>query len=369
MLPAFDAVTRYIASLNDPLIVLLSTFIDSYTVIFYAIALLFFASTLRRERRLLKAILAISLALVITFALKYAIEIPRPCMLNPGEYYKGVCPTAPDFSFPSGHTAISSSFLAPMLGTVAFPIFFILNLLVGFSRINLGVHFLNDVMAGFVIGFFCYDIANRLLSRTPQPLSKPSRATDTRFELRRQLLHIIVGIAIISTIILFTHLYKANGPIYAEFMVFIGLQVMLMAINSRMQGSRNRLLEPLFKTFERAGVSPGYGAFWYGMGVLFSFVFISDVNFLIAAIIALGIGDGIATIVGRHGRAKNPLNPEKSLEGTASFFASTAVLSFPFIGFLSIPFALVTAIVESLPLKFDDNFTIPLAAITMSLIL
>ncbi|GEM_PF-364115 len=388
MLISFDAITRFIASIDNaviPGITTFSYFLDMYAPLFLVLPLLYmafiFAKTfylkhvmgektdiwqvMGRERWLIRLILAMLLALIICFAIKYIVQIPRPCMLDPA-YNKIYCPTAPDFSFPSGHTAITSAFLASQVGAPAFLPFFVINLLMGFSRINLGVHFLNDVLAGFVVGFFSYDIINRLISSGTLSLSKPMHP-NAKFEFRRQLLHMFVGIVLIILVLASTYFYGRNGQIYVEFLVFIILQVMLFVINDRMRMKEGPISHVLFKMFERTGVSPGYGAFWYGMGTLLLFVFINDINFLIASIIALGIGDGMATIVGQRGRMHNPINKDKTIEGTLAFFASVALLAFPFIGPLSLVLALITAFIESLPQKFDDNFTIPLVCILLFL--
>ena len=196
---------------------------------------------------------------------------------------------------------------------------------------------------------FSYDISNRLLSKGTLTISKPP-VTKRKLEFNRQGLHIFIGILIAGLILFFTNVWKQNGLIYLEFLVALGLIVLLIAINDRIKKSDlpKSKLHPLsnmiFGTFERIGVTPGYGAFWYGMGVLFSFVFIHDINFLIATIIALGVGDGIATLVGKNGRIKNPLNAEKTIEGTMAFFLSTALLTLPFIGAFSVPFAFITSL-------------------------
>ncbi len=366
---SFDVITRYFASVDDPLIVSLSSIFDSYIVFIYLFMFLIFARFLERER-LVKAVLTILLSLTLTFLLKYAMQVPRPCMLDPS-YTKLECPSVPDYSFPSGHTAISSSFMAAFVGTPPFVILLVLNLLVGFSRLNLGVHFLNDVIASFVIGFFSFDIIDRLTSNHTLTISKPRENTsDKSLEVRRQLLHMLVGIIVIIGIYFTYNMSPQNGLVYAEFVIFLGLQIILLIMDNFLQNKQlGNMFKPVFSIFERRGVKPGYGAFWYGMGILFSLVFIHEINMVVATVIALGIGDGLATIIGVRGKLKNPLNPKKTIEGSLAFFLSTALLTYPLLGMVSLPFAFITALVESLPPKFDDNFTIPLVSILFSFII
>ena len=360
MRPAFDAITRYIFSINEPWLTQAAHFFDVYTPLIYLIAVLLFVNTLRMQKRFIKTILAVLLATLIVFMLKYTQEIPRPCMLDQN-YIKVECPASPDFSFPSGHEAIASAVLAPFVGTSAFPIFLVLALVTGFLRINLGVHFLNDVLGGFVIGFFSYDIIDRIISEGTLTLRvKPH---DTKFEIRRQLLHISVGIFILLLLLAFTAVYHANGETYVEFIIFVGLLSLLVMIHDRISGKEHKITTLLFNLFERSGARQGYGAFWYGMGVLLLFVFINDTMFLAASLIALAVGDGVATIVGRMGKHRNPLNPHKTIEGSLAFFLSTAILTYPLIGPLALALSILTMLAEMLPPKFDDNFMIPLVCI------
>jgi undecaprenyl-diphosphatase len=61
----------------------------------------------------------------------------------------------PDHSFPSGHTTAAFSTLVPFLLAAPNGIAFLaipIAVLVGYSRIYLGVHYPSDCIAGFLIG-------------------------------------------------------------------------------------------------------------------------------------------------------------------------------------------------------------------------
>lgn len=59
-----------------------------------------------------------------------------------------------DHSFPSGHTTAAFSLAIPLIAAVPglFPVFLSLSIIVGFSRIYLGLHYPSDVLAGAIIG-------------------------------------------------------------------------------------------------------------------------------------------------------------------------------------------------------------------------
>ncbi len=93
---------------------------------------------------------------VITYALKLFVARPRPL---DGLLIEN------DFSFPSGHATIAVAFLGTLIYIASIHIhssrwrqvfIFIavtLILLIGLSRLYLGVHYLSDIVAGYLVGF------------------------------------------------------------------------------------------------------------------------------------------------------------------------------------------------------------------------
>lgn len=105
-------------------------------------------------------------AAAITFALKYAVDRPRPYERYKGEIDRRDFPDSP--SFPSGHTAAAFS-LATSL-SIKYPKWYVIApsalwaCSVGFSRMNQGVHYPSDVLCGAIIGSGCA-VANIYINR------------------------------------------------------------------------------------------------------------------------------------------------------------------------------------------------------------
>ena len=101
---------------------------------------------------LLSALMAFLFELPAHLVIKNLVKRDRPCEAL-ANVNRRITPSD-QFSFPSGHTA--AAFAIATLVSVYFPILTLpviaWALLVGFSRIYLGVHYPTDILAGIVIG-------------------------------------------------------------------------------------------------------------------------------------------------------------------------------------------------------------------------
>jgi membrane-associated phospholipid phosphatase len=95
---------------------------------------------------------AVAIADLIATGLKDVIDVRRPSTRYASP--KTLVPAPHDHSFPSGHAATSFA-AATVLTAYAprwWPVWFLLALAVGFSRIYVGVHYPLDVVGGAALG-------------------------------------------------------------------------------------------------------------------------------------------------------------------------------------------------------------------------
>ncbi len=123
--------------------------------------------------------LSVAMAVSISTMLKYGINRPRPFVKYP-DIDKQTSAGSP--SFPSGHTSDAFS-LATSL-SLAYPKWYIIVPAyiwagtVAYSRMDLGVHYPSDVLAGILIGsgsaFVCFKIQQLMLkkNKTRKPVMK-----------------------------------------------------------------------------------------------------------------------------------------------------------------------------------------------------
>jgi membrane-associated phospholipid phosphatase len=124
----------------------------------------------------LSGLLAVGAAAGLTSILKDTFERVRPALADPG--IEALVPTPESASFPSGHaaTAFAAAIVVgafyprlrwPLLG---------LAMLVGLSRIYLGVHYVLDVLAGAALGLGLGLLIVWATSRLPARLERLGRS-------------------------------------------------------------------------------------------------------------------------------------------------------------------------------------------------
>ena len=163
-----DAITKRLvlaesAKFGNALAKLLSLSCDSWYWLIGLLAICIFGREPWRERTMLIGV-AIVLLAVLVLGIKKLVRRRRPDG-EWGQIYRALDP----HSFPSGHAA--RALMIALLGVYfelgwAVILLIVWALLVGWSRIALRLHYLIDVLAGWVIGAFVTAIAVLIFPRT-----------------------------------------------------------------------------------------------------------------------------------------------------------------------------------------------------------
>lgn len=176
-------------------------------------------------------------------------------------------------------------------------------------------------------------------------------------ELVRKSLHFLI--AIVPTI-------ASLSPMLAASLLGCGMFIYAFAELARQSGREVFLISGITRIAARPRDSGKFvlGPLTLATGALLALAFYPDPAASIA-IYALAFGDGAASLAGRlFGSVKIPLTGGKTLEGSAAcFLAVLSVaygLSWNFEGALLV--AVVTTLVELLPLKDWDNILLPMVA-------
>jgi dolichol kinase len=200
-----------------------------------------------------------------------------------------------------------------------------------------------------------------LLSGISNLKESRSRVVNRKVEIERDVFHICAGIALISVF------FFASTPLAITLLLVIVLGGIFIISIAEIYGKKGR--SGFFYRLERNGSSLGRGAMWLALGSLLPASFLGITGILVV-FFAIFIGDPLATIVGiRTGRHKLPYNKSKSVEGAVAYFAAAAAIAYMLVGPYAVVVAAVAALVESMDLGVDDNFTVSAALTVMLLVL
>jgi phytol kinase len=171
--------------------------------------------------------------------------------------------------------------------------------------------------------------------------------SSSKIEKMRDVVQIIFGIMFVAAFAIFQKIH---------FTIAVMLLILVAsAIGNYSTSNKKSGVSKILYAFERKNATFGQGAMWLAMGTLAALSFLST-NQIIAVVSAVIVGDAVATLAGTAIRIPIPYNKRKSVVGTAAYFISASVMSFPFIGPAGILTSLVAALVESAPKQIDDNF-------------
>ncbi len=196
-------------------------------------------------------------------------------------------------------------------------------------------------------------------------------------EIRRQLIHMSGAI----TPLYLQYAYERFSSWLAPVAVLVFLIISTVAVSvAYRKGVRVPVLSRIIESAERPQVieeEPGRGTLRFFAGVLATVVLFGmllNAPFCVSAagMLVLALGDSVSTLAGvKLGRHRLPHNRRKSAEGTAlgAGAAFAGVLAYMLAQGASVQFSAALALasaasgmlVESLPLKIDDNLTVPLA--------
>lgn len=181
------------------------------------------------------------------------------------------------------------------------------------------------------------------------------------FELKREILHILVGIGA-----LFLLIYNIIAP----FMIFIILSICVLLSLLSLK-FKIPLVNFFLDNFERAKDRkqfPGRAFLFAIAGSLLALQLFPR-NIALASIVILTFADPISHITGKlFGKTKSFIDSRKNIEGHISGFIVSSLLAMFFVSpLLAISGSLIAMLFESIiieiqKIELDDNLIIPLAA-------
>ncbi|MFM9909596.1 MAG: phosphatase PAP2 family protein [Chitinophagaceae bacterium] len=148
----------------------------------FALMVFFFLLLIKKTRPAIEVLISFICSGLLAQFLKFIFHAPRPkAFLEASQYskfFEGVTNSGWN-SFPSGHTttafAVATILAFYSTNTRVAVFYLLLALLVGYSRIYLGHHFLEDVLAGAVLGLISSCLVLKLTKNNSYTFSKEKK--------------------------------------------------------------------------------------------------------------------------------------------------------------------------------------------------
>jgi len=371
---AADVITSRISGINNELVTSIMNLLFASDFLWITIPLIAAYFFIKDKKKL---VLSLIIAGIIVLALKQFYAFDRPCVQ---ENSKIQCPS--DAAFPSGHAALSFSFVMEGLGHSSFYFFLIYALFISFLRIYSGVHYFDDVVAGALIGILSSLIAERFFrwldirsGKVNEEEEERGEISEERTEIKamgfsirkeegRKIIHFFTGAGFLLLLLVL--------PIEGAKIVSFAALIFFLILISKFMRKRKTPFDFLISSFGTRDRFPAEGALWYMLGVVFIFLFFSKFESMFSALLFLSLGDALAGIIGSRGKIRLPWNRRKTLEGMLAFFLVSIPLSllFPSFALEIVAAGALCAFAESMRhLPLDDNFHIPLLYFIVSAII
>ena len=181
-------------------------------------------------------------------------------------------------------------------------------------------------------------------------------------EIKRKLFHLLGLIYVVGLVYIprTAYIWVLTAAVA---LIFIAEQIRLRVPAVRSWCERK--ISHMFREHERRKLS---GVFWMIDGVWITVLLLPPVPLAATALLYLLLGDGIASLAGKRLRGPKWPGSQKSVSGSAACFAMCLFIGvtllrpryYDWSGIVAGAF--VATVMEGLPWRFNDNFTIPVSA-------